>query len=403
MRPAPGTAWDHDAVRVLLVVLAVLGAAVLAGCGTAPAPTPAPPAPATAGWTGSWATAATVPGSDGVAAQGFTDTTLRQVVQLSVGGPSLRLRLTNVFGTTPLVVAATTLGLATGGPEVAATFGGSTSVTVPAGGEVASDPVPLAAPDGADVLVTTALPGPTGPATQHPGAASTTYADVGGSGFRPVSTSWYFLAGLDVPAAGTAGSVVALGDSITDGVGSTADTDRRYPDALAARLLAAGPRLGVLNAGIGGNRVLTDTGTSGQDVATRLERDVLDEPGVRTVVLVEGINDIARGVSDADELTDAYTALAGRVHDAGLRLVLGTLTPYGSSAAATPAGERVRAAVNTWIRTSTVADAVVDLDAAVRDPAVPTRLAPAYDSGDGLHPNDAGYAAMAAAVDLSTL
>ncbi|GAB2908265.1 SGNH/GDSL hydrolase family protein [Rhodococcus aerolatus] len=389
-------------MRALLVLLA----AVLVGC--SPAPAPAPPVPAaapdTAGWTGSWATAATVPGDDGLAADGFSGTTLRQVVQLSLGGPTLRLRLTNAFGTTPLFVAATTLGLAAGGPTVAATFGGSGVVTVPAGEEIASDPVPLPAPDGADVLVTTALPGPTGPATQHPGAAATTYAGTG-DGFRPVSTSWYFLAGIDVPAPGTAGAVVALGDSITDGVGSTAGADRRYPDALAARLRAAGLRLGVLNAGIGGNEVLADRGTAGEALGERLERDVLDEPGVRTVVLVEGINDIARsrGAVDPDALTDAYTAVAARLHERGVRLVLGTLTPYGGAAVATPEGEAVRQAVNTWIRGSTVADAVVDLDAAVRDPADPTRLASAYDSGDGLHPGDAGYAAMAAAVDLATL
>lgn len=381
------------------------------------------------GWVGTWATAVAVPEA-GTALTGFTDVTIRQRLRVTVGGDTVRLRLTNTYGTRPLEVRAVTLarpadatgpaGRVPGEVDPASltrvTFAGSTEVRVPPGAVLLSDQVPFALPDRADLLVSLYLPGPTGPATYHESAHATGWlasgdhtTDPGATAFDRRTTSFWYVDAVDVRA-DVAGAVVCLGDSITDGTGISDDSDLRWPDQVAARMLAHGPvtdRFTLLNTGIGGNRLLRDANNPGQgaNVLARLDRDVLTRTGVRTVVLLEGINDIQQDPSeyDPDQLIMAYRQVLSRCHALGIRLVLGTLLPFQGWDRWTPEREAVRAAVNAWIRTTGEVDGVIDFDAAVRDPAAPLRMLPAYDMGDGLHPGEAGYRAMADAVDLDLI
>ncbi|TDC53751.1 SGNH/GDSL hydrolase family protein [Jiangella ureilytica] len=413
----------------LLTAAAAAGAALMAGATLAEPPADAA-VPSTAaadatagatGWVGTWATAVARPES-GAALAGFTDTTFRQRLHVSVGGTQARLRLSNVYGTQPLVVGAATLALPGANPgDVDAatlrpvTFSGDASVTVPAGAEVVSDPVALRIADDNDVLVSLHVPGPTGPATYHSAAHSTGWladgdrtATPSGSAFDRTTTSFWFLDGLDVRGA-TSGAVVFLGDSITDGSGSTRDANRRWPDYLADRMLQLPrpQRFGVLNAGIGGNRLLLHANSPGQgdNALARLDRDALTQTGAGTVVVFEGVNDIQQPNSqyDPERLIAAYEQIVERGHDQGMRVIGATIGPFRGWGTWTPEREAVRVAVNEWIRGSGAFDAVIDVDAVLRDPADPQRIRPEYDSGDHLHPGDAGYAAMAAAVDLSVL
>lgn len=380
-------------------------------------------APATAGgerWVATWATAMAVPVS-GQPLAGFTDVTLRQRIHVSIGGDIVRLRLTNRYGRAPLVVRSVNLarpGAAPGELDPASvtpvTFAGSADVTVPAGAELVSDPVRISVPDDGDLLASFYLPGPTGPATHHRTAHSTGYvasgdhaADPTVAAFGDRTTSFWFLDGLDVRTR-VAGAVVFLGDSITDGDRSTMDADHRWPDYLADRMLAAPRpyRFGVVNAGIAGNRLLLDhTSFGGVNALARLEHDVLTQTGARTVVVFEGVNDIQNTPTqyDPQQFVLAYRQIISRCREAGLRVVGATIAPFAGWSSWTPEREAVRVAVNRWIRGSGEFDAVLDFDAVLRDPAQPQRLLPAYDSGDHLHPGDAGYAAMAAAVDLRLL
>ncbi|MEV5695302.1 SGNH/GDSL hydrolase family protein [Micromonospora globbae] len=371
-----------------------------------------------ADWIGSWSAAVARPGTSGTSAAGFTDTTLRQVAHLSVGGDGVRLRISNVYGTTALTVGAVTVAPRTGGagtPQVdqgalrPVTFDGERSVTIPAGVEWWSDPVPMRVADDSDLVVSTYLPGPTGPTTWHPAGYSTSFRATGdatsdaGGAFTRLDTARYFLSGVDVVSR-AAGSVVFFGDSITDGVVSTVDANLRYPDQVADRLLRrpTARQCGVLNAGISGNRLLNNAGTAGDSALARFDRDVLGQAGVRSVVLLEGINDIgnSRGALEPEQLIAVYRQFIARAHQAGIRVVGATILPYEGAGYYSEAGEADRQAVNEWIRTSGEFDAVVDLDAATRDPADPGRLNPAYDSGDHLHPGNVGFTAMAEAVNL---
>ncbi|MGK5739989.1 SGNH/GDSL hydrolase family protein [Micromonospora sp. URMC 103] len=369
-------------------------------------------------WIGTWSAAVAEPRTTGTSATGFTDTTLRQVAHLSIGGDGVRVRISNVYGSAPLTVAAVTVAPRTGGTgtlQVDAralrpvTFDGERSVTIPAGVEWLSDPVRARVAADSDLVVSMYLPGPTGPTTWHPVGYATSFRATGdatsdaGGAFAPLDTARYFLSGVDVVSR-AAGSVVFFGDSITDGVVSTVDANLRYPDQVADRL-AQRPearRCGVLNAGISGNRLLADAGSAGDSALARFDRDVLGQAGVRSVVLLEGINDIgnSRGALEPEQLIAVYRQFIARAHQAGIRVVGATILPYGGAGYYSEAGEADRQAVNRWIRTSGEFDAVVDLDAVTRDPADPGRLNPAYDSGDHLHPGDAGFTAMARAVDL---
>lgn len=422
-------------IRGLLAPLALACAAAAlmpasAGAATADAAAAAKPAIATAAtadgdksWVGSWASSPVPPNPSGLSA-GVNDRTLREVVHLSQGGAQLRVRLSNVFGSAPLTINAADVapdiaGAQTSGHGQPLMFGGQASTTIPAGGEEWSDPVELQTHTGSDVAVSLYFQAPSGPLTWHPLATTTSYiangnhaADQAASAFSSTSTSWFVLDGLDVRAPTPDGAVVAFGDSITDGAMSTPGANMRYPDDLARRLLATDGRRApaVLNEGISGNRLLTDAGSSGVRASTRFQRDALDQPGVRDVIILEGINDIGHNLGPAPgspataaDIIAALQQLARRAHERGLRVIGATLTPFAGSKYDTPEAQQKRLDVNAWIRTTPSFDAVVDFDAVTRDPSDPLRYLPRYDSGDHLHPDDQGYAAMANAIDLAGL
>ena len=365
-----------------------------------------------------------MPGS--LAAAGFDDQTLREIIFPSVGGDLVRLVLTNVFGTSALQVGHVTAARAGQGASVVpgtihpVTFGGRPSVRIPPGQQVLSDPVGIQVPALQNLAVSVYLPGRTGRATLHTDAQQVNWvsaagdhaAEAGSGAFTAAIPSWYYVSGLLVRSYGAAGTVVAFGDSITDGVGATVGGNGRWPNDLAQRLDGlAGPALAVVDEGIGGNRVLGASRCCGASAEARFARDALDQPGVRDVILLEGINDIgdSTGHRHLDPGFTPATIIAGyrnliaQAHARGVRIFGATLLPYQGAGYYSPAGEAVREAVNTWIRTSGAFDGVVDFDAVMRNPADPLRLNPAYDSGDHLHPNDVGYQAMADAINLQML
>jgi lysophospholipase L1-like esterase len=397
---------------------AIVSAAVLAsGLGTAVAVQADGP-PGSADWVGTWAAAPQKPQQAGV-----TDQTLRLIVHTTLPGETVRIRLSNTFGTAPVHVTAAYIGRrATGatiaGDPVRLTFGGQPDVLVGDGADVLSDPARLDVPALSDLAVSVYIPTDSGPPTEHAdfgNAHQTSYlasgdhaADTDGTAFTSTTTSWLFLSGVSVPDKHAA-DVVTLGDSITDGTASSTDTNHRYPDFLARRLAAQpGPdRLGVLNEGIGGNELLRTSACCGASPSAlaRLDRDVIAQDGVRDVILLEGINDIGGDAADAPSLIAGMKQLVTQLHSHDLRVLGGTITPsFGRPGSyGTQHTEDVRQQVNAWIRSSGMFDAIVDFDQAVRDPADPRRLLAAYDSGDHLHPNDAGYQAMADAVPLDKL
>lgn len=349
--------------------------------------------------------------------EGFWRQSLRQVVRLSGGGGRVRVRLSHAYGTSALRLAGASVGRTASGAAVAAgalrrlTFGGADGVVVPARGQAVSDPVELAVTAGESVTVTLYFDAATGPATFHAQAFTISHRgegelleDVGGEGFDATSESWYFLAGVEVDTGRTDG-VALFGDSLTDGFGSTPGADRRWSDALAR--LTGRP---VLNAGIGGNLLLNDSAWYGEKGVHRLRRDALDRPGVDTLVVLLGLNDIGFSETDeqptykpapvveADEIVAGYRELIRQARQGGLRVVGCTLLPFGGSDHWGEHAAKVGHEVNEWIRCSGEYDAVVDLQRVMADPADPDRLRPAYDFGDHLHPNDEGYLVMAEAV-----
>ncbi|MEV5978679.1 SGNH/GDSL hydrolase family protein [Streptomyces sp. NPDC052114] len=383
-------------------------------------------------WNAAWAAAPQRP-STGFKANwseaGFDGQTLRQVVRVTEGGERARIRLSNAYGTSPLRIASATLARTGKGASVEKgsvrrlTFGGKRSAAVPAGGQLSSDAVGLDLDAFESVTVTLHLAGTTGPATFHAQSFATSYrargdhtADTGAKAFGESTESWYYLSGVDVSGGPDKrrDGVVLFGDSLTDGFASSTDHNRRWSDALAERLAEAGDQRPVLNSGIGGNMVLNDSAWYGEKGTHRFARDALDLPGVGTVVVLEGVNDIGFSETDkptykpapvvsADELIDGHRKFIRAAHARGLKVVGATLLPLGGS---DHYGERAAAVsnkFNRWVRTSGEYDGYVDLDKALADPADPERIAPTYDSGDHLHPNDAGYRAMARAVDLETL
>ena len=401
-------AWRHTA-RLLALAMVIAGWAVSGPVEAAPR---SGADGCTPSWVGAWATSP-------VSAQGagFHDQTLRMIANPTISGAQVRVRLSNAFGRQPVVIGPVFVGERGDGAEVVdgtntqLTFGGQATITIPAGADVLSDAVEFDVVAFRDVAVSFYLPGPTGPPTTHPAADQTSYISGGGDhaaaedgdAYTSTTTQWHFLTAIDVLASHGAGAVVALGDSITDGSASTVDANHRWPDFLARRLAARrGPqRLSVLNAGIGGNRILSDG--LGVNALARLNRDVLTQTGVTDVVLLEGINDIGLPPSaQAGDIIAGMKQIVSQVRAHGLNVIGGTLTPAGGSALlhGEPLGTTEREAVNHWIRTGGWFDEVIDFDAALRDPADPSRLQAEYDSGDHLHPSDAGYKAMAAAVDL---
>ena len=342
--------------------------------------------------------------------------TIRQIVHLSIGGTRVRVRLSNAYGAGPLLIGAARVDLRSTGATIVPgsgrvlTFNGSESTTIPAGALAISDPINLRVPDRGDLAVSIYIPGKQLAATEHSLGLQTTYissaGDFSGAVSLPTATtteSFYFLTGVEVDASTTARAIVALGDSITDGLHSTTDANKRWPNRLAERLRSAGSRIAVLNAGISGNRLLHDT--VGTNASARLDRDVLVQSGARYLIVQLGINDIGfPGTATADEIIAGHRQIVHRAHALGLKVYGGTLTPFQAFLPGiyyTADGETKRQAVNQWIRSSKTYDAVIDFDKAIRDPANPAKIRPAYDSGDNLHPNDAGYQAMADAIDLS--
>jgi len=393
--------------------LLVFGITVVTAVATLTASSTATEQRTPGGWVGTWAAS---PGA-GVSPGGYPNYSIRNVIHTSVGGTTARVRLSNTFGAGPLTFGHVTIAVAATSPAAkpgtmrTLTFGGQQSVVVPAAAEVLSDPVALAVPRDADLLVTTYTPTPSGPVTFHSSARQTSYftptgdfADQeSGAAFTEQTAAWHYVSGVDVQSPAD-GSVVVLGDSITDGSGSATGANHRWPDLLSDRLRG---RLGVLNAGIGGNRLLLDVpGSSfGRNALARFADDVLSLGGVRTLIVLEGINDIQQTPHQTDpaQIISAYRQLIAQAKARGIRVLGGTLTPFKGWQVWDETLEATRQAVNTFIRTSHEFDGVIDFDAALRDPADPLTMLPAYDSGDHLHPNDAGYRAMADAVDLSRL
>jgi len=411
---------------VALIVLFGIGDAVQNS--NAPASATPVPVPTRSHWITTWGASPQAATAGNLSRAGFRNATLREIVLTSAGGVRIRVRLTNAFGSGPLRVGLAAVAVDGAGPNTvpgtshALYFDGRRSVVIPPGSEATSDSVPLAVAPATRLAVSIFLPRPTGPATQHADAEQSSYVATGahvlggGAPFRVRTSSWYFLDGVDVLGARRAlGSVIALGDSITDGVGSKFGKNERWPNDLARRLNALpGSTLAVVDEGIGGNRVLNNSLCCGVNAVARFVQDVRDQPGAREVILLEGINDIGYSQNSgpltaphtdvsALDIVEGYERIITLAHTAGLKIFGATLTPFEGARYWTPAGEAKRDAVNNWIRTSGAFDGVIDFAAAVADPGNPDRLNPAYDSGDHLHPNAAGYQAMAAAINLGAL
>ena len=415
----------------------VLGAAAVVPAAIVPAAASSSPAPAARhGWVASWAA------SPMAGTTSFSDQTVRNIIYTSAGGNSLRVQVSNAFGSAPLTVGAVSVGVVLDGAQLVPgtshtlTFGGKTATTIPAGTQVLSDPLTMNVQPLTELAVSVYLPAATGPATNHSDAQQNNYiaagdhvGDAAPTAYTSVTGSWYFVDGLDVYSATADGTVVAFGDSITDGYQSLTGANARWPNYLARRLNAVlGDRApGVVDEGISGNRILSDSTCFGVSAEARFERDALSQPGVKAVILLEGINDIGfagmpdSGCSDPNnpnvtpaQIEAGYRYLIGLAHAHGVKIYSGTLMPFAGSNTVyggyfgTAYGETLRAQVNTWIRTSSAFDGVIDFATVMQDPYDPQYLNPVYDANsasastaDGLHPNDVGYEAMANAIPLA--
>jgi len=403
------------------VLSASFTALLLGFCGTATASQPWH-------WVASWGAAQQIPEPQNeLPAAAWKDGSLRQLVRTTLGGKVLRVRVSNLYGTAPLVVDGASIGraLKPGSPDVDAatlrrlTFGGRTAVVIPAGAEYYSDDVTLDHAAGADLAITLAFKDAPQRQTGHPGSRSTSFTLPGRQELVaswPEAgriAHWYALTDIEVQAPRKVGTLVTIGDSITDGYGVTPDTNSRWPDFLSARLIKEGVQMGVVNTGIGGGRMLLDG--LGPNMASRFERDVLGRNGVTHALVLIGVNDMGglhRSGQDTPEaraqmlgdLKLAHRQLVERAHARGVCVIGGTVLPYSGSDYYKPAAgnEEDRKALNQWIRTSGVFDAVADFDVALRDPAAPERIRKDVDN-DGLHPSIAGYRELANAVPLAAL
>lgn len=349
--------------------------------------------------------------------------TLREIVHVSIGGSQIRVVFTNEFGTEPLIIGAAAVAISQGGNTVntvaassaGLTFGGRPGITIPPGALAVSDPATITLPAQADLAVSFFLPEQKiSQLSQHGAADQTSYVAegnvVGAKQFDLAKEirSWPFVKDVDVKAPAHSAAVVAFGDSITDGAFAANNQNARWPDELARRLLAdkRTADIGVLNEGIGGNRILHDN--TGPSALARFDRDVIAQAGVKYIIILEAINDIGHAydakrpydVVTAEDLIAGYEQMIDRAHMHGIKVYMATLTPYTGAGYMSPAGEQVRQAVNTWIRTNNQADGFIDFDKVTQDPAHPDTFLPAYDHGDHLHPSDPGYKAMGDAIDL---
>jgi lysophospholipase L1-like esterase len=404
--------------RTLLSAIAL--ASATASCTHAPVQsTTGSPLRAASPWIATWSpsqspTSPRPPAGTADRAPTYANTTIREIVHTTIGGDRVRIRISNEYGDRPMLIGAAHIALRLAGSTTdaasdrALTFGGTTSVIVRGGAVVTSDPIPFLVPTLGDLAVSLFLPDSARTSTRHPLGLQTTYISKAGnqaatSVFAADTTmrSWIYLSTVEVTNPRAAGTIVAIGNSITDGYGATPDSNRRWPDVLARRLLSAAsePVKAVINAGISGNRVLTFG--AGPSLVARFDRDVLMQPGVTHVIVLEGINDIGRDsieVVSADDIIFGMRQIVDRAHERGLTIYGATLTPFEQASAAQ---EQKRQAVNKWIRNGGAYDGVIDFDSVTRDPVQPARLLPLYDSGDKLHPSDAGYRAMGESIDLA--
>jgi lysophospholipase L1-like esterase len=368
-------------------------------------------------WVGTWGCGPQLTEPSNLPPAPLVNSTLRQFVHTTLGGKQLRVHFSNVYGTNSVTMNSVHLALAAGAgsaglghidpaTDKALSFHGASSVIIQPGEAILSDSLAYDLPGLTDLAVTIYFGDISATTvTGHPGSRTTSFIQPGNAvsaASVPAAVKmqhWYIITGIDVLTDGASRAVVILGDSITDGRGSTTDGNNRWPDNLAQRLHTNEPTasLAVLNMGIGGNGVFGGLGPSAQ---ARFDRDVLSQSGARWLILFEGVNDIGGGAS-AQNLSNAYAQFVNKAHARNLCAYGATLTPFGGNGYYTAAHEAVRQAVNNWIRTSGKFDAVIDFDAVVRNPVTLTNLAPSYDIGDGLHLNPAGYRAMANSIDLS--
>jgi lysophospholipase L1-like esterase len=388
------------------------------------------------GWAGSWSTGLIAPSplNTGGSLTGFTDQSIRMVIHTSLGGDRVRLRFSNEFGTGPITIGHATVALpassATGSADLTdgsiheLTFdGGSASTTMYPGAEVVTDTLNWQLPADSTLAVTVYLPTATGPVTWHPSANEQTFiyngdqADtVSGAGSILTRTAFFFVSGVDVRTVLPAGAIVVLGDSISNGNGATLNANKRWPDLLSQRIQATHSVLlkeGVINQSISGNAVTNDaiqagfsSATFGRSANSRLVSDVLSQQNVRTVIVELGVNDINIYGDTAPQIIEGLTQLGNRLQEHNINAVINTISPFGGLAG--PPGwstdkEAVRVAVNAWIRSQTVFDYVIDQDLVLADPANPSSLLPAYNVGDGIHPNDAGAQALVDSIQLNRL
>ncbi|TDC78133.1 SGNH/GDSL hydrolase family protein [Actinomadura sp. 7K507] len=424
--------------RVTVPLAGITAAALIGGLAHAPSDSATASARAAShqagDWSQSWGAAMQRPIAGGEdegpnwSVEGFGDHSLRQVVRLSTGGTKVRIRLSNRYATRPLRVGAAAVARSAGGAQAwpgttaPLTFGGARSATVPPGSEIASDPVPLATVPLEKLAVTLRFTQATGPATFHRFTTQPAYrasgdhlSDPGSGAYTQSSDAMYYLAGVEVTGGSGSGSVAVFGDSLMDGVGASPGADARLPDALAERLAATRGPLGVVNTGIGGNRLRHDSACSGEKATARFSRDVLDRPGVRAVIVHLGANDIRDTSGDpclrpgrsatAAQVIKAHRKLIRAARARGLKVVGTTVVPMKGALFPiwTPQVEKKRDAINHWIRTSGAYDAVLDADRILADPADPDRPRLSYVYEDGLHPNDTGYQALARGIDLGAL
>jgi lysophospholipase L1-like esterase len=391
-------------------------------------------------WVGTWATSPQAANSEQSPASvtGFGDQTIRNVVYPAIGGSSVRVRFSNTYGQQPLVIGSASIAVSLVGAETvsgslrALTFGGKDSVTIPIGQEVFSDPVAMYVRAEQDLDVSLFLPDSTGPATYHQEGQQDNFVSTGGnfaqdpaaSAYTTTTTSWFFVDGVDVIPSNVnvRGSVVGFGDSITDGATVGTNTNDRWPNILGDRLAALhGRTLSVVDEGIGGNRVLNDSPCFGQTALTRFTRDVLDQSGVRDVLILEGVNDLGFSQENpatagafgpcflpntnvsAQQIINGYEQLIAAAHARGLQIFGATITPFKDASYWDAAAEQKRDTINNWILTSGAFDGAVDFASVLADPYDPDIMNPIYDSGDHLHPNDAGYVEMGDAINLRML
>ncbi|MUK90089.1 SGNH/GDSL hydrolase family protein [Ornithinibacillus sp. L9] len=367
-------------------------------------------------WVGAWSTSMQAPFNEGVSDEGFENQTVRQIMYPHADGQKIRIRLSNVFGSESLTINEVYVAVAekgaenVPGTEQQITFSRNKSVTIPPGEIIYSDPIDFEVKRRKNIAISFFVQNASGPATWHPRSLQTTYiatgnhaSDSSASDFQTKEEAWFWVDGLDViPNPSYKGAIAVVGSSITNGNYSKLNANNRWTDYLAKRLQEdLGVKMSVLNAGISANQLIKSDPEKGENALDRLERDVYSRSGVKGVILHQGLNDIRHHPEyGADKIIERIRDIIKETHNQGLKIYVGTLTPFKGSGMYTEEKEEIRQEVNKWIRTSDEFDGVIDFDEAVRNPDSPKRFLPRYDSGDHLHPNDAGYKKMTEAVDL---